>query len=328
MMESFDTTHYGASDRRPETNGSAEQLATALGWFSIGLGLAEIAAPSRLARLIGVPDEDGTYGVLRAYGMREIAAGIGILAQPRPAGWMWGRVVGDLLDLASLGSAMGSKKADSSRIATATAAVLGVTVLDAMVARQLSDTAEIDGDHRSSFVHSTKSILINRSPDEVYKFWRNFENLPRFMNYLESVEVISDRRSRWRVNAAGVTLQWEAEITSDEPGRHIVWRSLGSADVENRGEVEFEEATGGRGSYVKVRLDYNPPGGRIGAAIAKMFAHSPEQLIGSDLRRFKQIMEVGEVVHSDASIHAGMHPGQPPERIPEPVQEWQPQHAL
>ena len=74
MMESFDTTHYGASDRRPETNGSAEQLATALGWFSIGLGLAEIAAPSRLARLIGVPDEDRTYGVLRAYGMREIAA--------------------------------------------------------------------------------------------------------------------------------------------------------------------------------------------------------------------------------------------------------------
>jgi uncharacterized membrane protein len=329
-MASFDAARYGASDRGSDSNGTAEQLATALGWFSVGLGLAEIVAPSQLARLIGVPDEDRTHGILRAYGMRELAAGIGILSQPRPAGWMWGRVAGDLLDLASLGSALRSNNADSTRIATATAAVLGVTALDAMVARQLSDTSETDEGHRSSFIHATKSILINRSPDEVYRFWRNFENLPRFMNYLESVDVIGDRRSRWKVSAAGITLEWEAEITNDQPGRYIAWRSLENADVENWGEVRFEEATGRRGTYVKVRLEYNPPGGRIGAALAKMFAHSPEQLIGSDLRRFKQLMEVGEVVHSDASIHSGMHPGQPPAEIPGQAQqlgEVEPQHA-
>jgi uncharacterized membrane protein len=150
------------------------------------------------------------------------------------------------------------------------------------------------------------------------------------MNYLESVEITGDRRSRWIANAAGVTLEWEAEITSDQPGRYIAWRSLENADVDNSGEVVFEHAPGRRGTYVKVHLEYNPPGGRIGAAVAKLFAHSPEQLIGSDLRRFKQIMEIGEVVHSDASIHSGMHPGQPPKRVPDEVralQGWRPQQA-
>jgi uncharacterized membrane protein len=263
--------------------------------------------------------------------MREIAAGIGILSQPQPAGWMWGRFAGDLLDLATLGSALKSDSANPARIATATAAVLGVTALDAMVAQQLSSSSQAQegagsSSVHASLIHASKAILINRSPDEVYRFWRNFANLPRFMNYLESVEVIDDRRSRWTAKAAGMTLEWEAEITSDQPGRYIAWRSLENADVENRGEVRFEHAPGRRGTYVKVRLEYNPPGGRIGAAMAKLFAHSPEQLIGSDLRRFKQIMEVGEVVHSDASIHSGLHPGQPPREIPKQVQElWEAQ---
>jgi uncharacterized membrane protein len=310
-MERLERTSFAGWDRTAESNGRAERLATALGWFSLGLGIAEVAAPSRVAQLIGVPDKERTHDLLRAYGMREIAAGIGILSQPRPVGWMWGRVVGDLLDLATLGSALKADAADSTRIATATAAVLGVTALDAMVAQQLGDASQTGGAGRSSCIRATKAILINRPPEEVYGFWRNFENLPRFMNYLESVEVLGDRLSLWKVSAAGMTLQWEAEITNDQPGRYLSWRSLENADVDNSGEVRFEQAPGRRGTYVKVDLEYNPPGGRIGAAVAKLFAHSPEQLIGADLRRFKQIMEVGEVVHSDASIHSGMHPGQP-----------------
>jgi uncharacterized membrane protein len=330
IMERLDRTSFAGWDRAAESEGNPERLANALGWFSIGLGIAEVAAPSRVAQLIGVPDEERSHGVLRAYGMREIAAGIGILSQPRPTGWMWGRVAGDLLDLATLGSALKFDTANSTRIATATTAILGVTALDAMVAQQLSNTSEAGADRRSSCIRAAKAILINRSPDEVYRFWRNFENLPRFMNYLESVEVIGDRLSLWKVNAAGMTLQWEAEITNDQPGRYISWRSLENAEVDNSGEVRFEDAAGRRGTYVKVDLEYNPPGGRIGAAVAKLFAHSPEQLIGADLRRFKQIMEVGEVVHSDASIHSGMHPAQPPKKIPQQVQqlqEWQSQQA-
>jgi uncharacterized membrane protein len=243
---------------------------------------------------------------------------------------MWGRFAGDLLDLATLGSALKAGAADSTRIATATAAVLGVTALDALVAQQLSGSSEAEEGDRSSCIRAVKAILINRSPDEVYRFWRNFENLPRFMNYLESVDVLDDMRSRWRINAAGIKLEWEAEITNDQPGRYIAWRSLENADVDNSGEVRFEQAPGRRGTYVKVELEYNPPGGRIGAAMAKLFAHSPEQLIGADLRRFKQIMEVGEVVHSDASIHSGMHPGQPPKEVPMEIrqlQEWESRYA-
>jgi uncharacterized membrane protein len=330
-MPALNRTQDRGWDAADGNNGKAERLATALGWFSIGLGVAEVVAPSHVAQLIGVPDEDKTRGILRAYGMREIAAGVGILSQPRPAGWLWGRVAGDLLDLATLGSALKFNNTDSTRVATATAAVLGVTALDVLCAQQLSDASSETGeDEPGGRVHLTEAILINRSPDEVYRFWRNFQNLPRFMSYLESVDVMDQRRSRWRANAAGTTFEWEAEITSDQPGRFIAWRSLENSDIDNSGEVQFEHAPGRRGTYVRVEMEYLPPGGAVGRAMAKLFGKSPEQLIATDLRRFKQIMEVGEVVNSDSSIHSGPHPGQPPQEIPEQVQrslQWQERQA-
>lgn len=290
-----------------------EQLANGLGWFSIGLGLAEVVAPGRVAQLIGLPDEDRTRGILRAYGCREIAAGIGILSQPQPAGWMWSRVAGDLLDLGTLMTAMNSERTNRSKVATATAAVLGVTALDVMCAQQLSqgeERAEARGREHPRF---RRSIKVNRPPDVVYAFWRNLENLAAFMEHLESVQVLGNNRSRWRARGpAGITVEWEAELIAVEPNHLISWRALEGAGIYHSGSVRFEPTPVGRGTIVMVDLEYAPPGGTISARFAKILGQDPGQLLQHDLRTFKQVIETGEIVKSDASIHRGMHAAQPP----------------
>jgi len=290
-----------------------ERLANGLGWFSVGLGLAEIMAPGKVAQLIGVPDEDKTRSLLRFYGFRELAAGVGILSQPRSAGWVWGRVAGDLVDLASLASAMNSDGSEKTKVATATAAVLGVTALDVLCAQRLSEKSAPNGKQKEDgYSPVVETITVSRSPEEVYNFWHDFQRLPAFMSYLESVQVTGDRRSHWRAKGpAGSIVEWDAEMTDDKPNEMISWRSLEGSDVYNTGTVRFQRAPGGRGTVVRVDLRYAPPGGTLSAAIAKLFASDPGQRIHEDLRALKQIMETGEVVKSDASIHPGMHPAQP-----------------
>ena len=129
--------------RRSGENG--ERLAQGLGWFSLGLGLAQIAAPGGVARLIGVPDDDENRQMMRAVGMREVASGLGILSQPRPEGWVWARVGGDVMDLSLLGGAWASDRTDKERVAAATVAVVGVMALDLLCGRQLSDQDDHDG---------------------------------------------------------------------------------------------------------------------------------------------------------------------------------------
>lgn len=289
---------------------TTDRLMTGLGWFSIGLGLAEVLAPERLSELIGL--DNGDSSLLRFYGLREIVAGVGILSQSQPVGWVWGRVAGDMLDLATLGAKLTSDEHDRPRVAVATAAVLGVTVLDLICAQRLSERPAAEKT-RKAHQHVTKTITVNRAADEVYRFWRNLENLPRFMSNLESVQVVDERRSRWAASGpAGKRFAWEAEITDDQPGSRISWCSVRGSDVHNHGTVRFETAPGGRGTVVTVELEYEPPAGVVGAAIAKAMGSEPGQEIAQDLRHFKQIMETGEVTHSDASIHRRMHAAQPP----------------
>ena len=272
---------------------SAKRLARGLGWFSIGLGLAELLAPRAIASISGVPK--GRTGLIRLYGLREIASGITIFSQQNPAGGVWSRVAGDALDLASLGAAATSPGANKGRLVFATANVLAVTALDVICAKQLSN-----GKHG---IHAKASCIVNHEPEEVYSFWRNFENFPRFMRHVESVEDLGDGRYHWVVKGpAGTTVEWDAMIVADDPGTVITWRSLDDADVDNAGAVRFERAPGGRGTIVKVNIEYNPVGGVLGAAVAKLFGEEPEQQLDDDLRRFKQIMEVGEVVVSDATL--------------------------
>ena len=141
-----------------------------------------------------------------------------------------------------------------------------------------------------------RSVTIDRPRAELYQFWRQFENLPRFMHNIRSVEVADGGRSHWIVEApAGKTVEWDSEITADEPAQLIAWRSLEGASVRNSGQVEFRDSPDGRGTVVTVTLTYDPPGGSLGQLIAKLFQKEPKIQARQDLRRFKQLMETGEV---------------------------------
>jgi uncharacterized membrane protein len=285
---------------------SAKRLAKGLGWFSVGLGLAELLAPRAIAKISGV--SNAHTGLIRLYGARELASGIAIFAQEKPTEAVWARVAGDALDLVSLGVAGTSPDAKLGRLAFATANVLAVTALDIVCAMQLTKG--------SQGIHAKGTCVVNRAPEEVYEFWRNFQNLSRFMRHLESVEDLGDGRSHWTVKGpAGTKVEWDATMIADVPGEVITWRSLENSDVDHAGAVRFERAPGDRGTIVKVNLKYAPVGGVIGATIAKLFGEEPEQQLDDDLRRFKQVMEVGEVVVSEATLlgtgYLDQRPGRP-----------------
>jgi uncharacterized membrane protein len=141
-----------------------------------------------------------------------------------------------------------------------------------------------------------RSTTINRPAAELYRFWRNFENLPRFMSHLEEVRILDNGRSHWVAKApAGTSVEWDAEVYNEHENELIAWRTLEGADVASAGSVHFDEAPGGRGTVVRVLLRYDPPGGRLGAFVARLFGENPDQQISEDLRRFKQLMETGEV---------------------------------
>lgn len=145
-----------------------------------------------------------------------------------------------------------------------------------------------------------KSVTINKPAEELYSFWRNFENLPRFMKHIKSVTSYNDTRSHWIASAPlGTNVEWDADLVKDEPNQLIAWASAEGADIENSGFVRFQPATGNRGTVVKVVLEYNIPGGAVTAAIAKLFGEEPEQQIGDELRRFKMLMEAGEIATTE-----------------------------
>ena len=139
-------------------------------------------------------------------------------------------------------------------------------------------------------------VTINASADRLFAFWRKFDQLPRFMDHLVSVYQLDERRSHWVAKAPGRrTVEWDAEIINEIPGELIGWRTLDGADVVSAGSVRFKAATGNRGTEVRVRLQYDPPAGKVGATVAWLLGHEPSQTIREDLRRFKQLMETGEI---------------------------------
>lgn len=141
-----------------------------------------------------------------------------------------------------------------------------------------------------------RAITINRTPEEVYRFWRNLENLPKFMVNLESVKEIDNRQSHWVAKGPGNSnLQWNAEIINEKENELIGWRSTAGSQVANAGSVHFKPAAGGRGTELRIALQYEPPGGTIGAAFAKLVGRDPEAQIAEDLRRLKQLLETGEI---------------------------------
>lgn len=145
-------------------------------------------------------------------------------------------------------------------------------------------------------IEVVKTMTINRPAAELFAYWRDFRNLPHIMPHLRSVDVLSNDRSHWVAQApAGLTVEWDAEIVNEKPAALIAWRSLEGSGIANWGVVRFEEAAGGRGTEVRVELEYESPAGTTGVVLAKLFGEEPSQQIEDGLRRFKQIMECGEV---------------------------------
>jgi uncharacterized membrane protein len=172
----------------------------------------------------------------------------------------------------------------------------------ALVVRRITGRQGGDIDHSPSAtvghnqgVRVEKTVTVNAQPDTLYHFWRNFENLPRFMDHLESVRVDDSTRSHWVVKApAGQTVEWDAQIINDIPNELIAWKTM-HADIANAGSVRFRLAPGGKGTEVTVNLEYDPPAGKVGQVVAKVFGEEPEQQVEDDLRHFKQVMETGEM---------------------------------
>lgn len=151
-------------------------------------------------------------------------------------------------------------------------------------------------------IHVEQAMLIDRSPEDLYQYWRNFENLPQIMSHLKSVKVTSDKRSKWEAKApmiAGGSATWEAEITRDEPNSLIAWKSLPGSEIESVGEIRFSKAMGDRGTEVHVSMEYLPPAGKVGHWLATIFGKAPRTQIREDLRSFKRLMETGEVVTNE-----------------------------
>lgn len=189
-------------------------------------------------------------------------------------------------------------------LAALTTAVAGASLADAVGTLRRSTPEPI---------RMRATVTVNRTADEVYRFWREFRNLARFMRHLDSVESASGNTVWHARGPAGVRLKWEAAIVADKPNERIAWRSLEGAELQNYGHVTFRPAPGARGTEVHVEFGFDPPLGVLGAGIAKLFGELPEQQLQNDLRRFKQVLETGDVVKSDASIHRGPHPARPAE---------------
>lgn len=145
-------------------------------------------------------------------------------------------------------------------------------------------------------VHLETSIAIDKSPEELYAFWRDLKNLPLFMRNLESVTELSQTQSHWVAKGpGGARVEWDAEVYTEKENELISWRSLEDADLVNAGSVRFQAGPEGHGTFVRVAMNYNPPAGKVGATLVQLLGAEPAQLIKEDLRRLKQIMETGEV---------------------------------
>lgn len=289
-----------------------EGLASALGWLGLGLGALEVLAPRRVGRMVGLEDGAGRSAI-RMLGMREIGTGLGILAQPRSKEWMGSRVAGDLVDLALLAAILPRGKRRD-RTLLAAGAVLGITVLDVLATERLSRSRRAPTEEavEGSELFAEKAITIAAPRETLYAYWRDFGSLPRFMPLLQEVRVMEDGRSVWSGDdGSGSARAWEVAMVEDRPGEVVGWCACDTSSVHRAGRVTFEDGAREGETVVRVQLWYALPGGALGSAAARLLRKDPGQQLAADLRRLKQIMELGEIVRSDASLTAHPRPARP-----------------
>ena len=304
--------------------------ARSLGWLGIGLGIAGLAAPGRVARLIGFRDRRTARRTLRLLGARELLTGLAIVSRRRPNRWLWSRVVGDAIDIGLLLGTTGLGRQGRNGRTPLALGALGVVAAADIFTSCRTTLATRAADRENAITPGTPeweagtsagadlvplraATTINRPRAEVYAFWRRLENLPRFMTYLGSVRVLDEHRSRWTATAGGkVIAEWDGEIVTDVPDLLIGWRSsTKSKAVTHAGRVRFMDAPGNRGTEVHLEMRVALPGGALAQKAAKIFRKLPEKMAENDLRHLKQILETGGLVVSDASVTTAPHAARP-----------------
>jgi uncharacterized membrane protein len=284
----------------------------ALGWLSIALGAAALLAPRRVGRAAGIP-EHGAW--LRAAGACELVSGVRLLTQRSRTPWLWSRVLGDALDLAMIGPAAMRPHRDGARArALGALAIVGaIGALDLFASLRHSRVARHRGSRPAADGHQAvpgeEVLLVSKPPRECYAFWRDLSNLPRFMPALQAVIVKDERSSHWVMLAPdGAKLEWDAEITEDREGERFSWQSRPGSVLKHAGSVRFEAGPAGRGCRVRACLRGEAPPGRAGAGPA---GRSPGTTVCEDLRRFRQLIETGEIA-TTCGQPSGQH-----RRVPE-----------
>lgn len=274
-----------------------DRLARRLGWFSVGLGAVQLLAPDMVNRAIGVRPSPRRRALMRGVGVQELAVGAGLLTRRIPAALLWSRVAGDIVHTGMLATAATDDDHDRRRLMGAIANVLGVTVVDLFAAVRAS-SASVAADRE---LRASATVTVRREPQEVYDFWRELTQLPTFLTHVRSVEQIGDGRTHWVVDSPIGPLEYDADIVDDRPGQRLSWRSTPGSDLVNAGIVRFAPAPGDRGTEVTVELEFTPPAGKLGAAVAKLLGEHPQQQARDDLRRCKQLLEVGEIVRTEGT---------------------------
>ncbi len=243
-----------------------ERVARGLGWLSIGLGLAELLAPSLIAHLCG--GRARHTGLIRLYGLREIASGLMIFSGGRrPIRGVWSRVAGDAIDVATLAAMAASPRTNKAGVAFAATNVLAVTAVDLMCAQELSREAGQVTPEGATRVK--RSITVNRPAEEVYAFWRDFENLPKFMYHLESVRVFGPTRSHWTAKGPGdKRVEWDSQVTEDRPNELIAWHTLPGHRSGKRRQRELRAQAGrtrhDRAGHARISAAGRHGGPRVG----------------------------------------------------------------
>jgi len=263
-MASIETFLHG--ERRAGGAHDGEALARGLAWFGIGLGITELAFPRRVARGIGVRSDRRAARALRAFGVREVLAGLGILLRPRRSGPAWARVFGDVLDAGLLAIAAFTRRRSNPRLATAAALVAGAGVLDVIASRRIGRARQRE---QSPVI---AAVTIARPRDEVYAYFRQFKH---------------------RFPVSNVP----AEVIDDEPGERIMWRTIDNQPVDVRSAVLFADAPVPGHTEVRVAVELGFDGMSPSRTLAKMFA---QPKVRGDLRRLKQVLEAGEVLKAQA----------------------------
>ena len=289
--------------RGREIDLDAERVALGLGWFSIGLGLIEVLAPRRLGRRFGM---GYAAPLLRLYGLREIVAGAGLLASRDKSPWLWARVAGDTLDLATLALGLAGRRQGSALMGIA--AVAGVTMLDLRAAREMEarELRSLAGAGRNAGgrgwrlgrTEIERAITIGKPSEELLHVWMRDDVLPRIMAHLAEVRQLGDNRAEWTVRIpGGAALRWRMHIAEADPERGLRFEAEpGGMPLITGGRVSFEKAPAGRGTVMRLHVDFAPPGGAAGRRLAALMGDMlPGALIDKSLHFFKAIAETGEI---------------------------------